>query len=162
MTIADLQWVTGFLEGEGSFRMSAGTGTTPMIEACQVQKWPVEKLQSMFGGYLALRPRSTKDRGGPIWRWNLVGSKAAALMLTIYSMLSPRRQGQILSALTVWRFRSPRNAVKVQCIHGHPFDEVNTRWYKGKRWCRACKRQRLIRWISSGRPVNGNNTRTVD
>ncbi len=24
------------------------------------------------------------------------------------------------------------------CIHGHPFDEANTRWYRGKRCCREC------------------------
>lgn len=28
------------------------------------------------------------------------------------------------------------------CIHGHPFDEANTRVIKGKRHCRACDRDR--------------------
>src|SRR6266542_6769721 len=28
------------------------------------------------------------------------------------------------------------------CFRGHPFDEVNTHWYRGRRWCRACRRVR--------------------
>lgn len=32
-----------------------------------------------------------------------------------------------------------RNAVATHCIHGHPFDEANTYWYKGCRQCRRCR-----------------------
>jgi hypothetical protein len=32
------------------------------------------------------------------------------------------------------------NARKTHCIHGHPFDEANTYWWKGHRGCRACNR----------------------
>lgn len=43
-------------------------------------------------------------------------------------------RGQAVSAI---------NAVKTECIHGHPFDEDNTGVRKnGHRWCRACSRRR--------------------
>lgn len=29
-------------------------------------------------------------------------------------------------------------ARKTECPSGHPYDEVNTRWYQGRRYCRAC------------------------
>lgn len=32
------------------------------------------------------------------------------------------------------------NANKTECVNGHPFDEQNTYHYKGKRYCRACRR----------------------
>jgi len=32
------------------------------------------------------------------------------------------------------------NFKKTHCYHGHPFDEENTRAYKGERVCRECKR----------------------
>lgn len=36
-----------------------------------------------------------------------------------------------------------RNAVKTNCVHGHPFDDVNTYVEpRGGRACRTCKRQR--------------------
>ena len=28
---------------------------------------------------------------------------------------------------------------KTTCIHGHPYTEKNTRWYKRRRFCRICK-----------------------
>lgn len=31
---------------------------------------------------------------------------------------------------------------RTHCVRNHAFDEVNTRWYKGRRWCRACERER--------------------
>lgn len=39
------------------------------------------------------------------------------------------------------------NARKTHCIAGHPFDEKNTRYSAGKRWCRACaaRRQRELK-----------------
>jgi len=30
--------------------------------------------------------------------------------------------------------------VATHCVHGHPFDEKNTRWYRGTRTCRECRR----------------------
>lgn len=29
-------------------------------------------------------------------------------------------------------------ATKTHCPQGHPYDEVNTRWYRGMRYCLAC------------------------
>jgi hypothetical protein len=33
-------------------------------------------------------------------------------------------------------------ARSTHCVHGHPFDDENTRRYKGWRYCRACQRER--------------------
>lgn len=30
------------------------------------------------------------------------------------------------------------NSRKTHCPQGHPYDEANTRWYRGGRYCRAC------------------------
>lgn len=37
------------------------------------------------------------------------------------------------------------NSNKTHCPQGHPYDEENTRWYAGRRWCRECKRGKLWR-----------------
>lgn len=41
---------------------------------------------------------------------------------------------------------SAANAVKTHCKHGHAFDEANTRWYRGNRYCRECGRIALRRY----------------
>jgi hypothetical protein len=33
------------------------------------------------------------------------------------------------------------NAEKTHCPKGHPYDLKNTRWYRGRRHCRACRRE---------------------
>ena len=35
-----------------------------------------------------------------------------------------------------------RNAAKTRCPREHPYDETNTRWSKGSRYCRTCDRAR--------------------
>ncbi len=35
-----------------------------------------------------------------------------------------------------------KEAQKTHCPHGHPYDEENTLHYRGKRFCRQCKRDR--------------------
>jgi hypothetical protein len=37
------------------------------------------------------------------------------------------------------------HAAKTHCPAGHPYDETNTRRYRGERRCRACKRERSQR-----------------
>jgi hypothetical protein len=32
-----------------------------------------------------------------------------------------------------------RHARKTHCPRGHPYDEKNTEWYRGGRYCRACR-----------------------
>ena len=34
------------------------------------------------------------------------------------------------------------NRAKTHCPQNHPYDEANTRWYRGGRRCRACDRER--------------------
>jgi hypothetical protein len=33
-----------------------------------------------------------------------------------------------------------RGMAKTHCPTGHPYDEINTRWYQGRRYCRECIR----------------------
>ena len=37
------------------------------------------------------------------------------------------------------------HARQTHCKHGHPFDEANTRWWRGWRFCRACEAARTRR-----------------
>lgn len=93
-TIRRLAWAAGFLEGEGHFEWNRTSGR---VDATQVQLEPLERILALFGGNIkAQRPRENQQ---PHWRWWVCGSRARGVMLTLYPMMSPRRQGQIRKAL---------------------------------------------------------------
>ena len=66
-----LGWAAGFLEGEGCFSNVGESEYT--IDACQVNRDVLDRLQSLFGGKI-YGPRTNKGRlGGPIFDWKLYG-----------------------------------------------------------------------------------------
>jgi hypothetical protein len=95
---ADLHWAAGFVEGEGSFR---GTKNTEMVEVSQVQLWPLEKLQQMFGG--SIKKKSGNGKRQDFFLWRIWGARARGLQMTLYSLMSPRRQKQIQEVLKKWQ-----------------------------------------------------------
>lgn len=101
-TLQDIAWAAGFLEGEGYFGATQGSNGygVSRVSAVQQQKWPLEKLQKLFGGTISARPayRSTK----PYFRWYIHQARARGVMMTIYSFMSVRRQEQIRDVLSKW------------------------------------------------------------
>jgi len=136
------------LDGEGSFTTHVRKSRNERkvrVSACQAQEWPLLKLRSLFGGYImsvsarSLSPLTKK----PLWRWELNGKYAAALSMTLYTLLSPRRQDQVKKLLAAWcaSGRKP----KTHCPQGHAFDALNTYLYLGKyRMCKQCRREKVI------------------
>lgn len=97
MTVSEIGWAAGFLDAEGSFLCQ---GTAPRICATQVQAEPLNRLLGMFGGGITLRPaRGNRQASGT---WQLVGRRAASVMMTIYSLMSRKRCREIVLALEAW------------------------------------------------------------
>ena len=93
ITNLDLAWAAGFLEGEGSFCRSLDR---PRLVATQVNREPLDKLSSMFGGSVRGPLKfPSSPRSSPHYRWELVGTKARGVMLTLYVFMSQRRRLQI-------------------------------------------------------------------
>ncbi len=65
-------------------------------------------------------------------------------MMTLYPLLSPRRQGQIRGALGSWRARPLATRYQIVCKHGHDLtDETNLyRTKMGRKTCRPCALRR--------------------
>ena len=131
--IRGLYWAAGFLEGEGSFMDSRSknhkTGkkyANHIVICSQIQKEPLERLNTLFGGNIALfkfGPTSF-GRGGNIWRWQTSGRRARGIMMTLFSSMSPRRKEQIKKALSgPWGLRHKT------CRHG-----INGKWKN----CKIC------------------------
>jgi len=134
---ADIHWSAGFIDGEGSF---CKHGHTIGVSAVQKDEWHVRKLESIFGGSVALYRR---NNGESYWRWTLYGSSAAGIMMTLYSLMSPRRREKIEELLKWWKAKGLRgsfNRQKTHCPKGHEYSGENLILKKnGGRDCRACQ-----------------------
>lgn len=93
-TAKDLAWAAGFLEGEGNFRFNRGS---PQVRASQKEREPLDRLLEIFGG----RILRDKHPQGPYWFWSASGSRGRGIMMTLYSLMSLRRQQQIRWALGI-------------------------------------------------------------
>lgn len=128
----DIGWAAGFLEGEGSFITSVGR-----VQAVQVQRDPLERLVRLFGGRIIVEaPWRSHEQA--VNRWYLGSHDAAALMMTIYCLMSPRRRGQINAVLSRWKTLKIAERYKIRCPQGHPYDR---RTKAGRRYCGACCRR---------------------
>jgi len=99
---ADFQWAAGFYEGEGyARRMTRGE----QVIVAQKDPWSLERLRALFGGSITHRDIST-PAGNPteIYNWSLTGARARGFLMSIYGLLSPRRQEQARKALAVGEF----------------------------------------------------------
>lgn len=110
-----LGWAAGFLDGEGSFTYSRGI----MVSAEQVDPEPLERLRDMFGGSIYRRgvrvhttERDHQYNRRPTGTWYACGSRAAGIMMTLYPLLSRRRQETIERVLGEWRAAKHRTTLQ--------------------------------------------------
>ncbi len=94
-SLRDLYWAAGFLDGEGSFNLSAGS---QRVRATQKDDDALRHLQGLFGG--SVRQQFNKLRQKHYWHWAVHGSRARGVMLTLYPLLFSYRQSQIRKALS--------------------------------------------------------------
>lgn len=95
-SVRDIAWAAGFLEGEGSFVGKHG-GQSMVVSAVQVNKEPAQRMVDLFGGSLIQFYKKPPDK--PIWRWTVAGARARGVAMTMYPLMSAKRQEQIRYAL---------------------------------------------------------------
>jgi len=139
MELKHIGWIAGFIEGEGSFTWA---GSTICVSATQVDKQPIQDLQDMLGGGIGTFSR--KEVTGNIYhRWQVYGPRAAGVMMTLYPMLTRRRQSKIRQLLKVWlvkgRSKTERD-LYFSCGHkkSSSYTFINSRGYLS---CRICTRE---------------------
>lgn len=135
-----LHWAAGFLEGEGTFYTNQ---KNYRVSAPQVQLEPLERLLAALGGKINLRI-SRSGNSGPIFIWRIDGVAAIGLMMTLYPLMSPKRQGQIRRVLALWKTRQALTGNKHKCKYGHPLSGPNMERRPGDnaRTCLTCRARR--------------------
>lgn len=107
VSIRDLEWAAGFLEGEGTFNASidnrgksAITGKHYInykVVVTQVNDEPIYRLRNLFGGTVSLRERYD---GQDQFLWTTSGARARGIMMTLFPLMSRVKQEQIIRSLT--------------------------------------------------------------
>ena len=139
ISLKDIYWAAGFLEGEGSFRSKT---SSPEVSAEQVQKQPLERLTEFFGGRIYIKKRSPNPKVQPCWRWSIRSSRAIGLMMTLYALMSPKRKLQIYNGLRNWRSKIPAARYRTHCPKGHPLPTQKAfLGLRGGRRCRKCAKE---------------------
>jgi len=140
ISLNDIYWAAGFLEGEGSFLL---TCRSPFITASQVEKTPLVTIQELFGGTIRLKKRPPDSRFKDISIWTIHGKRSIGLMMTIFHLMSPKRQEQIKKVIKVWKLKRRKPKTKTHCPNGHKYTFSNTEYLKnGHRRCIVCRRLR--------------------
>ncbi len=147
ISVNDIHWIAGFLEGEGSFYKGepGRRGRNITIICGQVQKWPLEKLNLIIPGKMRLEKRKLPNNS--MWRWYTNVANSAGLMMTIYSLMSPKRQEQIRDALFIWGLRRSKDwKYRTHCINGHEISDANTYFTGKQRCCKLCRKETIRHW----------------
>jgi hypothetical protein len=142
ISVRDLSWAAGFLDGDGSF---VSNYTSPTVSAVQGDPELLLRLQSLFGGRIGQRGRKVQPKHyQAAFTWVLGGAPAAGVMMTLYPLLSQHRRWQIVFALRKWLDAPGPNVLRRYCRRGHPLAGVNLRLHRGRkgnpaRECRICR-----------------------
>ena len=87
--IHDIAWAAGFYEGEGC------VSSRGMVRIGQKDPWVLKQMRELYGGTVAFYDG--------MYSLSLNGSRARGFLMSIYGLLSPRRQEQIRNHM---KFRS--------------------------------------------------------
>jgi len=140
ISVKEIYWVAGFLEGEGYFGYQ--NSSTIRIVAAQTSTDPLLRLQNLFGGKIYSIKRKAGEAGQTVHKWYLNGPMAAGLCMTIYALMSSKRKEQIGTALRAWLARKVHSLLNPNCSSGHRLIEENTyiSSYDGRkrRQCKEC------------------------
>ncbi len=108
----DILWAAGVYEGDGSCqRIGPGWktgigGSTERVRVTQKDPWLLATLRDKFGGSI-YKSNGHNSRWPDATQgvWAISGARARGFMLSIYGLLSPRRQGQIRRTMLIGEFK---------------------------------------------------------
>lgn len=138
----ELYWAAGFIEGEGCFYYHPDRGKWT-VSATQNTKEPLERLVAIFGGWLNMRPAKPPRLPNDHFIWMVHGPRAIGIAMTLYRLMSPRRQAKIRLMLQAWNSNRRGTKYRTHCPRGHEYSGWNVIVVKTKgggngRQCRTC------------------------
>lgn len=158
---ADLAWLAGLIEGEGSFshhverkqvhslRIRVVMSDEDVVRRCLM----VSGLGTFHGPHQDMRNPAYK----PTWAWQVSSREdVVALMTALRPLMGERRRSQIDECLAIHGAYPPRlpyqyQLEKTHCPQGHPYEGENLYVDRGTRYCRTCAKERRRAWYQAKR-----------
>lgn len=101
ITIKDIAWLAGLLEGEGSF--GSGSQGCPALRLQMTDKDVVEYASSILRTKLQNPTRPQNPKWKPCYSTSATGRHGIEWMMTIYAFMGMRRRKQIEDVIRSWR-----------------------------------------------------------
>ena len=130
LDMRQLAWLAGLLEGEGTFvKGSPAKPRRPITALGMTDEDVVRRVTDLWGTRL-WTIRQKQDRYKPVFRTELVGGSAVAIMALLRPHLCVRRQAQIDEAIATYQ---PLRSIKHKRFHLSPEgdDEFERYWLAG-------------------------------
>jgi hypothetical protein len=135
VSVKDLAWLAGLLEGEGCFSTNGRAAHRGIRVSINMTDLDVlERVHALAKGVLGgpYYPDEKNHGKKPYWKWTVSRqADAAGLMMTVYPLMGERRQARIREMLERWRNAAP----KWICPNGHKRSDS----WNGRR-CVECDR----------------------
>ncbi len=117
MTMSDLHWLAGFLEGEGSFLSISNLSRNgkkrywyPRISAASTDEDVIKRAGAIMNA--TVHGPYIRGTHKPCWHLQTVCSNAIGWMMTLYPLMGVRRQVKITQVLNTWKTGVPLSVVK--------------------------------------------------
>lgn len=99
VTLADLHWTAGVLDAKGSFVVVENSGyRRPCVRMAHKKGEVLERLYRLYGGTLYF---------SRTYAWCVIGSRAVAVALTLFSLMSEYRKREIEAMMKPWLESKP-------------------------------------------------------
>lgn len=162
---AEIFWAAGFIDGEGCF---SSERHCPVVSAVQKERWPLDRLQRLFGGFLRQYRKGgdSASRDERYWQWKIYGGNAAGVMMTLFREMSPRRQARIVEVLDRWKTSPKPGAARraqTHCKRGHELSGDNLRVKPNGIWreCKACQESARQQYLARKRSLASKYTEAM-
>lgn len=95
-------WLSGLLEGEGTFDLHGGR--YPRVRLAMTDRDIVERAAALLGVRVRLSLRTPPSL--PLWCAELSGERAAGVLEVLLPHMGSRRSGKIAAVLAAYRMRA--------------------------------------------------------
>jgi hypothetical protein len=101
VSVNDIYWAAGLFEGEGCF--SFHHDNCPGTQVSMTDEEPIQRIKSIFGVGLARTATRKTKKGKTVFLFRSYGKDAIQIMMTIFSIMSPRRKEKIKEIIGHWK-----------------------------------------------------------
>lgn len=108
MTEAEVAWLAGFLEGEGTFYIKSQPNRNyriPTIKVGGCDKDVIERAAKLLGSESLQFERRRQEHWKDQWKVQVYGKRAVGIMQQVLPLMGERRATKIKEVISAWETR---------------------------------------------------------